>query len=129
VNPWPDLPEPDPLPPLSFLFALALALAWAFACSSAFGGAPLTPASKHAERRAAVAAYDRMCEAPADGVEHDRDARALDAVARRKGKRPLRPPPGRIEAPVRTAAAAELAREIRRGTYAPPRAKLFGGEG
>jgi hypothetical protein len=85
-----------------------------------------TAAAKAAERRAACTAVDRMHEAPAAGIKHERDALALDAVARRKGKRPLRPPSGRLAPPTVTAGAAELAREIRRGTYAPPRAKLFG---
>ncbi len=74
--------------------------------------------SKYQERKAAIAALERMHEAPAAGV-HPNDAAAMDAVARRKGKRPLKPPPVAIAPARMTAGAAELAREIRRGTYTP----------
>lgn len=61
------------------------------------------------ERRAACAALARMC-AP----------EATDAESRRRGVKVLRPPPVRAaDAPRLTAGAAELAREIRRGTYVP----------
>ncbi len=76
----------------------------------------MTPAA-YAERKRALAAVERMHVAPAGG----------DAQARRLGMRPLRPPPVQLEAPTMTAGAAELAREMRRGTYRRPRAHLFGG--
>jgi hypothetical protein len=57
-----------------------------------------------------------MAIAPAEG----------DAYARRHGLRPLRPPPMRAAlAPRLTAGAAELAREIRRGTYTPREGAFF----
>lgn len=67
------------------------------------------------EREQAVAALERMQEAPAEGILHTADARALDGVARRKGKRPLKPPPGKIPARMATAAELALAKDQRLG--------------
>lgn len=75
------------------------------------------------EREAHIAALHRMQEAPAEGVEHEADARALDAVARRKGKRPLKPPPGQL--PERMSRAGEIdARKARE--KGPQHAFTFG---
>ena len=68
-----------------------------------------TTKSKTDERRAACAAFDAMTAAPAEG----------DAVARARGVKVLRPPPGRLAPPTLTAGAAELAREVRAGHFDP----------
>jgi hypothetical protein len=71
--------------------------------------------SKYQERKAALAALERM-HTPAD----------TDAQSRRLGVKVLRPPPTRAPEPPRlTAGAAELAREIRRGTYTPREGAFF----
>jgi hypothetical protein len=61
--------------------------------------------------------------AAAKAAERKRAAEAYDALV---AARPLRPPPGRLAPPTMTAGAAQLAREIRAGTYTPARARLFG---
>jgi hypothetical protein len=76
--------------------------------------------TKTEERRAACAAVDFMWTYPGAGRDPDDNDRArADATARRLGMRPLKPPPVRFAAPTRTAGAAELASEIRRGAYNP----------
>ncbi len=84
------------------------------------------PRSAYLERKRALAAVERMQTAPGSALAIDQED--ADAYARRHGLRPLRPPPVAIATPHVTAGAAELAKELRRGTYVPAPRKLYGGE-